>query len=159
MDYPAGEGNPTVYDWFGANRRAKTAYADAHGDQPYPGLHSAFQSAAELLAVIPGVHIGVIVPYVKPGDTDEVQSLVSNFLDTGEHLRAIFDREARAAIYRERSRILRRLQQYTVSVFPNREAAIQQMASKIGDAFYLLSPAFYDPVIGLTDEQGFLNGL
>ena len=159
MDYPAGEGNPTVYDWFGANRRAKTAYADAHGDQPYPGLHSAFQSAAELFAVIPGVHIGVIVPYVKPGDTDEVQSLVSNFLDTGEHLRAIFDREARAAIYRERSRILRRLQQYTVSVFPSREAAIQQMASKIGDAFYLLSPAFYDPVIGLTDEQGFLNGL
>ena len=132
-------------------------YANAHGGRPYPGLHSAFQSAAEHFAVIPGVHIGVVVPYVKPGDTDQVQTLVSDFLATGEHLRVTFDREARAAIYRERSRILRRLQQYTVSVFPSREAAIQQMASKIDDAFYLLSPDHYNPVIGLTDEQGLLN--
>ncbi len=158
MDYPAGKDNPTVYDWFGANLHAKTAYSDAHGGQPYPGLRSAFQSAAEHFAVIPGVHIGVVVPYVKPGETDEVQTLVTDFLKTGERLRATFEREARAVIYRDRSRILRRLQQYTVSVFPSREAAIQQMASKIDDAFYLLSPAFYDPVIGLTDEQGFLNG-
>lgn len=158
MDYPAGEGNPTVYDWFGANHRAKTAYTDAHGDRPYPGLHSAFQSAAEHFAVIPGINIGVVVPYTKSGETDEVQSLVSDFLSSGDRLRATFEREARAVIYRDRSRILRRLQQYTVSVFPSREAAIQQMASKIDEAFYLLSPAFYDPVIGLTDEQGFLNG-
>ena len=158
MDYPIGKDNPTVYDLLGANIRAKTAYSDAHGDQPYPGLHSAFQSAAAHFAVIPGIHIGVVVPYTKSGATDEVQSLVSDFLATTEHLRTTFDREARAAIYRERSRILRRLQQYTVTVFPSREAAIQQMASKIDDAFYLLSPAFYDPVIGLTDEQGFLNG-
>ena len=158
MDYSIGKDNPTVYDLLGANRRARAAYTSAHGEQPYLGLHSAFQSAAEYFAVIPGVHIGVVVPYTKSGETDEVQSLVSDFLDTGERLRATFDREARAAIYRERSRILRRLQQYTVSVFPSREAAIQQMASKIDDAFYLLSPDHYDPVIGLTDEQGFLNG-
>lgn len=158
MDYPAGKDNPTVYDWLGTNHRAKTAYADAHGDRPYPGLHSAFQSAAEHFTVIPGVHIGVVVPYTKPDATNEVQSLVSDFLATGERLRTTFDRDARAAIYRERSRILRRLQQYTVSVFPNREAAIQQMASKIDDAFYLLSPDHYHTVIGLTDEQGLLNG-
>ena len=157
MDYPAGKDNPTVYDWLGVNRRAKTAYADAHDDKPYPGLHSAFQSAAEHFTIIPGVHIGVIVPYTKPDATNDVQFLISDFLATGERLRTTFDREAHAAIYRERSRILRRLQQYTVSVFPNREAAIQQMASKIDDAFYLLSPDHYDPVIGLTDEQGFLN--
>ena len=158
MDYSIGKDNPTVYDLLGANRRARTAYADAHGDRPYPGLHSAFQSAAEHFSVIPGVHIGVVVPYTKPDATNEVQSLVSDFLATGERLRVTFDREARAAIYRERSRILRRLQQYTVSVFPNREAAIQQMASKIDDAFYLLSPDHYHTVIGLTDEQGLLNG-
>lgn len=159
MDYPIGKNNPIgyVYDWLGANLRAKTAYADAHGGQPYPGLHSAFQSAAEHFAVIPGIHIGVVVPYAKPGAPEEVQTLVSDFLDTSERLRTIFDREARAVIYRERSRILRRLQQYTVSVYPSREAAIQQMASKIDDAFYLLSSAHYDSVMGLTDEQGFLN--
>lgn len=158
MDYPVGKASSTVYDWLGANLRAKTAYADAHGGQPYPGLHSAFQSAAEHFAVIPGVHIGVVVPYAKPGAPDEVQTLVSDFLDTSERLRTTLDREARVVIYRERSRILRRLQQYTVSVFPSREEFIQQVASKIDDAFYLLSPDHYDPVIGLTDEQGFLNG-
>ena len=119
---------------------------------------SAFQSAAEHFAVIPGIHIGIVVPYAKSGDTGEVQSLVSDFIATGELLRTTFDRETRAVIYRERSRILRRLQQYTVSAFPSRENAIQQIASKIDDAFYLLSPDHYDPVIGLTDEQGFLNG-
>ena len=164
MDYPIEKPKkptdqpPTLYDLLGANRRARAAYADAHGCRPYPGLHSAFQSAAEHFAVIPGVHIGVVVPYAKSGAPDEVQSLVSDFLATGERLRSTFDREARAAIYRERSRILRRLQQYTVSVYPSREAAIQQMASRIDDAFYLLSPDHYDPVIGLTDEQGFLDG-
>lgn len=158
MDYPVGKDNPTVYDWLGANHRARTGYADAHGDQSYPGLHSAFQSAAEHFTVIPGVHIGVVVPYAKTGDTGEVQSLVSDFIATGERLRTTFDREARAVIYRERSRILRRLQQYTVSAFPSRENAIQQIASKVDDAFYLLSPDHYDSVIGLTDEQGFLNG-
>lgn len=158
MDYPVGKDNQTVYDWLGVNRRARTAYADAHNEQSYPGLHSAFQSAAEHFAVIPGIHIGIVVPYAKQGDTGEVQSLVSDFIATGERLRTTFDREARAVIYRERSRILRRLQQYTVSAFPSRENAIQQIASTIDGAFYLLSPDHYDPVIGLTDEQGFLNG-
>lgn len=163
-EYPIGKPKrsvdqpPTLYDWLGVNRRAKVAYADAHGDQTYPGLHSAFQSAAEHFAVIDGSHIGVVVPYIKSGDTGEVQTLVSDFIASGEHLLVTFDCEIRAAIYRERSRILRRLQQYTVSVFANREADIQQIASKIDDAFYLLSPDHYDPVIGLTDEQGFLNG-
>ncbi len=158
MDCPTGKGNPTVYDWLDRNIRAKIAYKDAHGDKPYPGLHSAFQSAAEHFAVIPGVHIGIVVPYTKPGAPDEVQSLVSAFRATSELLRATFDHDTRASIYRERSHVLRRLQQYTVSVYPSREAAIQQMASKIDDAFYLLSPAHYDPVIGLTDKQGFLYG-
>ena len=158
MDYPVGKDNPTVYDWLGVSRRARTAYADAHNEQHYPGLHSAFQSAAEHFAVIPGVHIGVVVPYSKPGDAGEVQSLVSDFIATGERLRTTFDCESRAVVYRERSRILRRLQQYTVSVFPRREDSIRQIASNIDDAFYLLSPDHYDPVIGITDEQGFLNG-
>ncbi len=162
MYYPTSKDFPKsgtlLFDVLGKNTLARQAFKDAHNGVSYSGLHSAFQFAAEHFAVIDGFHIGVVVPYIKPGGTDEVQALVSDFIATGEHLRVIFDREARAAIYRERSRILRRLQQYTVSVFPNREAAIQQMASKIDDAFYLLSPDHYDPVIGFTDEQGFLNG-
>lgn len=157
MDYPIDKGDSTVYDLLGGNLRAKTAYADAHGGQTYLGLRSAFQSAAEHFAVIPGAHIGVVVPYVKPGGSDEVQSLVTDFLAAGERLHETTDREMRSAIYRERSRILRRLQQYTVSVYPSREDAIMQIASKIEDAFYLLSPDHYDSVMGLADEQGFLS--
>ena len=162
MYYPTSEDFPKsgtlLFDVLGKNTLARQAFKDAHNGVSYPGLHSAFQFAAEHFAVIDGFHIGVVVPYIRPGGTEEVQTLVSDFIATGEYLRVTFDRNARAAIYRERSRILRRLQQYTISVFPNREAAIQQIASKIDDAFYLLSPDHYDPVIGLTDEQGFLNG-
>ena len=162
MDYPTSKDFPKsgtmLFNVLGKNTLAAQAFKNAHDNDSYQGLHSAFQFAAEHFAVIDGAHIGVVVPYIRPGGTPEVQSLVSDFIATGERLRATFDREVRAAIFRERSRILRRLQQYTISVYPSREVAIQQMASRIEDAFYLLSPDRYDPVIGLTDEQGFLNG-
>ena len=162
MDYPTSKDFPisgtTLFNVLGKNTLARQAFKDAHNGVSYSGLHSAFQFAAEHFSVIEGSHISVVVPYIKPGDTNEVQALVSDFIATGERLRGIFDREVRAVIYRERSRILRRLQQYTISVFSSRETSIQQLASKIDDAFYLLSPDHYDSVIGLTDEQGFLNG-
>jgi hypothetical protein len=162
MDYPTSKDFPisgtTLFNVLGKNILARQAFKDTHNGVSYSGLHSAFQFAAEHFTVIEGSHISVVVPYIKPGDTDEVQALVSDFISTGERLRGIFDREVCAAIYRERSRILRRLQQYTISVFSSCETTIQQLASKIDDAFYLLSPDHYDPVIGLTDEQGFLNG-
>ncbi len=155
MDYPVGKDNSTtLFDLLGSNLRAKIAYKDAHNDQCYPGLHSAFQSAAEQFSVIDGAHVSIVVPYKKSEGMDEVQSLVTEFRKTSERLHEIFDHEARAEIYKERSRILRRLQQYTISVYPSMENSISQIATRIDDAFYLLSPDHYDPDIGLTEEQG-----
>ncbi|MGN0854939.1 MAG: CRISPR-associated helicase Cas3' [Kiritimatiellia bacterium] len=154
MDYPVEKDNSTLFDLLGSNLHAKIAYKDAHSDQCYPGLHSAFQSAAEQFSVIEGARVSVVVPYKKPEDPNEVQSLVSEFRITSELLHETFDREVRAEIYRKRSRILRRLQQYTISVYPSKENAISQITSRIDDAFYLLSPDHYNPEIGLTEEQG-----
>lgn len=157
MDYPTPDNGPTLFDALGKNIRAAQAFKDAHGDRPYPGLHAAFQFAAEHFAVIDGFHIGVVVPYESPGNPNAVQQLVTDFIDSNTRLVHAFDRENRATIFRERSRILRRLQQYTVSVYANRENDIQQIAAKIGDAFYFLAPDRYDSVIGLNSDMGLLN--
>lgn len=160
MDYPTSDNGPTLFDALGKNIRAAQAFKDAHGDRPYPGLHSAFQFAAEHFAVIDGFHIGVVVPYESPGNPNAVQQLVTDFNDSCNRLVHTYDREDRATIFRERSRILRRLQQYTVSVYANKENDIKQIASPIGDAFgafYFLAPDRYDPVIGLKPDMGLLN--
>ena len=157
MDYPAGGKLPTLYDLLGDNLRARQAYADTHGNSAYPGLHSAFQTAAEHFAVIEGNHLGVVVPFDNPANPLEVQTLVQEFIETGDLLRHRFGREAREDLFRQRSRILRRLQQYTVSVYPDRENAIARIAAKIDDAFYFLSADYYDPFVGLTATQGFLS--
>ena len=161
VDYPTSKDFPktgtTLFNALGKNTRSQMAFKDAHNGVSYSGLHSAFQFAAEHFSVIDGFHIGVVVPYVNPQAPDEVQSLVADFRATTERLRATFDREARTAIYRERSRIFRRLQRYTVSVYANQEESIRQMAELVDDTFYLLSPAHYDSVMGLTQQQGFLS--
>lgn len=157
MDFPASTTGATLYDLLGDNRLAKRAFADAHHDTFYPGLHSAFQTAAEEFAVIEGTHIGLVVPYDSPEKPNEVQTLVRDFLEIDSSLVHVFEREARTALFGKRSHILRRLQQYTISVFPDKENAIRQIAAPIGDAFYFLSADYYDSAIGLTANQGFLN--
>ena len=157
MDYPTSDKGPTLYDALGNNLLARQAYAGAHDDNVYPGLHSAFQYAAERFKVIEGFHIGVVVPYDSPRASPGVHKLVKDFLANGDRLQKEFTRDARNALYRERSRILRRLQQYTISVFAEQENAIRQIAAPVDDAFYFLSSAHYDPTVGLTATPGFLS--
>lgn len=157
MDYPVGDNTPPLYDLLGDNLRTRQAYADAHAGTFYPGLHSAFQSAAERFALIEGTHLGVVVPYESSDDPREVQTLVQDFLATSAVLGNMSGREARTDLFRERSSILRRLQQYTVSVYPDQESAISALAAKIDDTFYFLSADHYDPLVGLTATQGFLS--
>lgn len=159
MDYPTGDNGSTLYDALGNNIRAQQAFTDAHNDCPYPesGLHAAFQFAADRFKVIDGFHIGVVVPYDSPRVSPGMHQLVEDFKMNGDRLKQVFDREARNALYRERSRILRRLQQYTISIFANQESAIRQIAAPVDDAFYCLSPAHYDSTVGLTATPGFLS--
>ncbi len=155
-------GNPaspdgTILDWLGKNCLARDAYKNAHAGASYPGLATAFQTAAEHFSVIEGHHIGVVVPYPGLDDSNKVQKLVDDFVQTRERLNNTHDRDKVADIYRERSRILRQLQQYSISIFANQESAIRQIAANIDDAFYFLSSDYYDSVVGLTKVQGFLG--
>ena len=165
MDYPIDD-RRTLYDSLGRNIREGQNYRDAHEGIEYSGLLSAFQSAAENFSVIEGFHIGVVVPYDNNGQANDVHNdssvksksvhkLVEDFIQTGKSLEHIYEHEERTAIFKERSRILRSLQQYTISVYANQESAIQKIATKIDDAFYLLGD-HYDPVMGLTEIQGLL---
>lgn len=147
----------TILDWLGLNRSARDAYKNAHDGDSYPGLATAFQTAAEHFSVIEGYHIGVVVPYKRPGQESVVNNLVSDFKKTRDWLMEARDRETMTAISRIRSRILRRLQQYTVSVYANQESAIKEIAELVDDTFYFLSTAHYSPVLGLTQQQGFLS--
>lgn len=153
MDTPDG----TIVDWLGLNRCAREAYKNVHSGASYPGLATAFQTAAEHFSVIEGYHIGVIVPYKRPGQESIVNNLVSDFKKCRGWLLDARDRETMTAIYRIRSRILRRLQQYSISIYANQEATIREMAELVDDTFYFLSPAHYNSVLGLTQQQGFLS--
>lgn len=147
----------TILDWLGLNGRAREAYKNAHDGDSYPGLATAFQTAAEHFSVIEGYHIGVVVPYKRLGRESVVNNLVSDFKKTRGWLTEARDRETTTAVFRIRSRILRRLQQYTVSIYANQESAIKEIAELVDDTFYFLSPAHYSPVLGLTQQQGFLS--
>ena len=152
-DMPDG----TILDWLGLNRSARAAYKHSHDGNSYPGLATAFQTAAEHFSVIEGYHIGVVVPYKRPGQESVVNNLVSDFKKTRDWLLEARDRETITAIFRIRSRILRRLQQYTISIYANQESAIKDASELVDDTFYFLSQDHYDTVLGLTQQQGFLS--
>lgn len=146
----------SICAWLGKNAPAREAYKNAHGGNPYPGLATAFQTAAENFSVINSHHIGVVVPYSGSNNSNEVQKLVDDFVKTRERLNNACNRDVVADIYRDRSRILRKLQQYSISIFSNQESTIRQIAAKIDDTFYFLSSDHYDSTVGLTNVQGFL---
>ena len=157
MDYPLDKKGPFLFDLLGVNILARTGYKDAHNGALYPGLHSAFQSAAERFKVIDGFHIGVVVPYSSPQAPIKVQTLVEEYIKMKDDFWKSRNCEENATIIRKRSRILRSLQQYTISVYADQEASIQRISAKIDDSFYFLSDDYYDKVTGLTSKQGLLN--
>jgi hypothetical protein len=66
----------------------------------------------------------------------------------GEALKLV-DEFQRSYEPKEKMRILKQLQKYTVSVYSNSLNEIKQGASLVDDTFYLLSPDYYD-----AEEQG-----
>ena len=157
MDYPISGTPYFLFNLLSKNTLAQESFKNAHNGVPYLGLHSAFQFAAEHFDVIEGFHIGVVVPYNRPGQKENVQKLVDDFIKTCEQFKQTFDRENRTAVLKERSRILRKLQQYTISVYANQEDAIRAISSIVGESFYFLSQDHYDPIMGLTRQQRLLS--
>lgn len=153
MDYPVD--NPlygTLINALGQNSLNANSYADAHNGDKYKGLPSAFLFAAEAFSVIEGNHKGIVVPY-----SPTVLSLIEEFKQSSIELSECHCLEEKRAILMRRSRILKHLQQYTVSVH---EGVLKQHLDHIEcieKTFNFLSADFYDQTTGLTLTQGFLS--
>lgn len=128
MDYCSKNGKTTIYSLLSDNPLAMSAFKNRNAKN-YDGLPSAFQTAAEEFSVIDGGQIGIVVPY---GDA---MQLVSEFQGSYDS--------------KEKMRILKKLQKYTVSVYSNLLDEIKQAVTPVDDLFYVLDPDFYD-----KEEQG-----
>ncbi len=134
MDYSVNGGETTIYNLLNDNPLGTVAYRNQNNES-YKGLPCAFRTAAESFSVIDGTQTGVVVPY---GDALQ---LVDEFVKTYDP--------------KEKVRILKQLQRYTVSVYSSSLDEIKQAASIVDDTFYLLSPDYYDEELGLKREAMF----
>ncbi len=130
MDYKIDTPNTTIYNLLSDNFVDTFAYKNRHNEN-YTGLPCAFKTAADSFSVIDGNQTGIVVPY---GDS---LKLVADF-------QSCFDPK-------EKIRILKKLQKYTVSVYSNTLQKIGKAISTIDGTFYLLDPAYYD-----SEEFGLL---
>ena len=128
MDYKTRNEKTTIYSLLNDNRLGTKAY-NYRNNKNYTGLPCAFQTAAEEFSVIDGVQIGIVVPY---GDA---MKLVDAFQSCYNP--------------KEKMRILKHLQKYTVSLYLSSLGEIKQAVDLVDDTFYLLSPDYYDAA-----EQG-----
>ncbi|MBP7738194.1 MAG: CRISPR-associated helicase Cas3' [Spirochaetes bacterium] len=134
FDYYAKNNKTTIYNLLDSNTLGTVAYKN-HKNSNYTGLPCAFQTAAEEFSVIDGAQIGIVVYY---GDS---QKLINDF----EHTNNL----------KEKIRILKQLQKYTVSVYSNSEKLKKLNEShairSVDDSFYLLNSEYYD-----ANEMGLL---
>jgi len=133
MDYITNDEKTTIYNLLNENDLDKQAYENQHRT-PYKGLPAAFQTAAKAFSVIDGKQVGIIVPY------GGALTLVGAFQKTPNPA--------------EKVRILKKLQKYTVNVYPHTLSKLIDAGALciIDDTFYLLSSNWYD-----VKEQGLLS--
>ena len=143
MGYPVEKFHTTIFNLLGKNDIGSQAYRNLHNGIKYPGLPSAFKTAAENFKVIEGQRIDVLVPYEDKEGKIPVNGLIEQLKATRE----IVDKRER---YLTRVSIIRKLQRYVVSVFPNKEAEVAALAEKVEDMFYLVGAKLYS-------ETGFVS--
>jgi CRISPR-associated endonuclease/helicase Cas3 len=131
MDYITKNEKDTIYNLLSQNIYGVKAYK-SQNDLPYHGLPCAFKTAAEEFSVIDEGQIGIVVPY------GEATELVKQFRGTYDP--------------KEKSSILKKLQKYTVSVYPHTLQELRKAVIIIDGCFYFLEDDdYYD------EEQGLLN--
>lgn len=117
----------TIYNLLDSNTLGTVAYKNRKNED-YTGLPCAFQTAAEEFSVIDGAQIGIVVNY---GDSPK---LVKDFEQTIN--------------LKEKIRIIKQLQKYTVSVHSNSEKLKNLNEAHavrfVDDSFYLLNSEYYD---------------
>ena len=133
MDFDTRDGTTSVYSLLARNPLGTDAYKSRH-DEAYKGLPCAFERAAREFSVIDALQTGVIVQY------GYANTLIDQFKDTYDP--------------KEKLRILKRLQKYTVSVYENALNDLRKLGAivPVNDTFYLLSPDYYDGAQGLKRE-------
>ena len=149
MGYPVEKLHTTIFNLLGKNDLGSQAYRNLHNGIKYPGLPSAFKTAAENFKVIEGHRIDVLVPYEDKEGKIPVYELIEQLKSTRE----IKDRRER---YLTRVSIIRKLQRYVVSVFPNKEAEFATLAEKIEDMFYLVGANSYSETGFVTNAFQYL---
>jgi CRISPR-associated endonuclease/helicase Cas3 len=134
MDYNIKNDGTTVYSLLNNNPLGTVAFRNRN-NAIYMGLPCAFHTAANEFAVIDSAQIGLVVHY---GDS---QKLVNDFEKTYN--------------LKEKIKILKKLQKYTVSVYSNSEKLKKlneaHAIRSVEDSFYFLNKEYYD-----SKEKGLL---
>ena len=130
MDYRIKGGKTTIYSLLNDNPLGTGAYKSCN-NKKYAGLPCAFQTAADAFSVIDGGQTGIVIPY------GEAMQLVADF--------------QRSFDPKEKMRVLKQLQKYTVSVYSHTLDKIGQAVKIVDNTFYLLNPDYYD-----KEEYGLL---
>ena len=132
MDFKTKDNKATIYSLLSNNPLGTVAYRNRN-NKDYSGLPGAFRTAAEEFSVIDSVQTGIVVPY-------------------GDALQLIEEYHEKHYSPKDKMKILKQLQKYTVSVYSHdleKLDRVERAVSKIDDTFYLLSKDYYD-----ADEQG-----
>ncbi len=130
MDYNIRDGTATIYSLLNDNLLGTSAYKSHNGEE-YTGLPCAFQTAADAFSVIDGGQTGLVVPY-------------------GDSLQLVADFQ-RSYDPKEKIRILKKLQKFTVSVYSHTLSKLGGAIRAVDNTFYLLTQDYYD-----IEEQGLL---
>lgn len=140
MDYPVSAQtvgrDDTLLNLLSINSLAMEEYGRNHDTAPNIYLRQSFMSAARAFKVIDAPTRGIIVPYGKAG-CDLINDLCSAFE------------------VEKQFKLLRRAQQYTVSVFPYVLEQLQKVGAvhaiqKDVDILYLSDTRYYDQSFGLS---------
>ncbi|MDR2033370.1 MAG: CRISPR-associated helicase Cas3' [Helicobacteraceae bacterium] len=130
MDYDV-DGNGALYDWLSSNAQGKGAFKNAKGSEP-PRLTQAFRSAAEAFSVIDQNAKGIIVCH-----DEEAQALLNKYENAEPS---------------EKSRWLRQLQRYSISLYKYEFAKIAYLIYEI-DGLSVLPKGYYDSELGVYLEN------
>ncbi len=135
MDYNIDKGNYSIYNCLSNNPLDIQAYKDRHCAESYIGLPAAFETAARAFAVIDKGQSGIVVPY---GDAMELVCEFGKSFDPTQ-----------------KTRLLKHLQRYTVNVYPHTLEKLRGSGAiaAVEDAFYLLSPDWYNNDQGLLSDS------
>lgn len=132
---PKTKNGETVYNVLDQNPLARSLYRSLNEGDVYRGCAAAFSTAAETFRMIDGEQIAAVVPYAPC--REGILAKIAAF-------RRTFDPK-------DRVKILRQLQPYTVSLYATRESWLQSVAEKVCDVFYLVGEGCYNLETGLTD--------